>query len=278
MEKNNSIGTAYFLFAFFTYHISVIALVLLNEDVTISSLFSIEVVFIYVLFLLQAYNVIKLNNIILFNTVPLLVTVTFLVNNYRLVQFDTNPKTSELKSISGELYLWNYCKFTRKSNNMRRGEVELALALANASEFNYCDIKNQINSINIKLNNKIISFTAGNNYYKKLIYKPRNSYEYSTDSEYKSAISNWSVKYTEQYINKPYISVLYSIVAKKQQQRIVYEVSHYEQIVDNFDYFIEKYRKQNERYILFSILFILDAILFLFIFRLIYKRYFLIGD
>lgn len=276
MEKNNSIGAAYFLFTFFAYHISVIALVLLNEDITISSLFSIEVVFIYVLFLLQAYNVIKLNNIILFNLVPLLVTATFLTNNYRLVQLDTNPKTSELKSISGELYLWNYCKFSGRSNNIRGKGVELALT--NATEFNFCDISNQINSVSIKINDEIISFTAGNNYYEKFIYKPRNSYEYSTDSEYQNTISNWSVKYTEQYINKPYISVLYSIVAKKQQQRIVYEVSHYGQTVDNFDYFIEKYRKQKERYTLFSILFILDAILFVFFFRLIYKRYFLIGD
>lgn len=252
-KENEKLGVSYLIAIIIAYHIIVLAFGILYQNTHLILLFPMELVLFYFLFVISFFSDEKkiwTNPLVMSYMVVICIPLHFVLNNYRQVQFYNN--TIPIHSITGKVDLTILC-------NKRKGGRYAPVFSETLDKMN-CEESKEDKSFYLQLdNNKEFLFYAGYDFAKKANIK--------NDMNYEILYRRFSVK------SSTYILFI-QLFNMKSNKNIVYGINNTNgAIIHNRDYFEKIYKKQKNKYILFSLLFLINGIAFFLSVRYIHKNY-----
>lgn len=252
-KEKEKIGISYLIVIIIAYHIIVLAFGILYQNTHLILLFPMELILFYFLFAINFFSDEKgiwTNPLIMTYMVVICIPVHFVLNNYRQVQFYNHTKP--LQTITGKMNLTILCN--------KRKSSRYAPVFSETLDKMDCEDSKEDKSFYLQSdNNKEFIFYAGYNFAKKANIK--------NNIDYEILYRKFSVKYST------YILFL-QLFNMKSNKNIVYGINNTNGvIIHNEDYFKKIYKKQKNKYILFSLLFLINGTAFFLSVRYIHKNY-----
>ena len=258
---------------FVIHNISIFLFLLIDNDLSILDLLCFELA-IYIVFIKDS---VKSYWYYLF---CILVPVVFVLSTHLTIFYNWNKNYSELTSFSGETFYPKDEEFCgdddrnltikrRKSRNTEYG-----------NNSNKC--KPTMRFLYVQSENQKLRFSCD----KTISYGCDEINEYFNKSKRlhlinKDVLLNNEkiyVKYAEQskYLTRiPFVTIKSFTLSPEilsPKQLVIYEISHQDKVIYDYDYFIKKYKWQRTKYILYTIYLVLNSIVFIFVYRSVFQK------
>lgn len=277
--KNLSIKTKKILLIFIIQNVSAFLFAILDKDLpafTLTYTYGFILCFVFVVFDLKGNGVKKLALYLYSIIIP----VSFLCFTHIAIFHNWDKNYSELISFSGETFVPKaneFCDYDDRSFTMSKNSY--------VKPKDGCKEPN-LNFLYIQSDSQRLRFSCS-----KSIFYGCDEVEAYFNKKWKDILSSkekLSVKYAiqQKYLNYPMLTArglaffpeLWLRLDKHEfklsylKQMYIYEISHQGKVIYNYEYFIQKYRHQRIKHAIYMIYLVLNSIVFILIYRSIFKK------